>query len=321
MSRLLSLDFSRAFDTVSHSYLSGTLAKLPIPDNVYNWILALLKNRQHATKYHGETSEFKRITASIIQGSGMGPSNFIIVISRFKTQNKRNQLLKYADDSYLLIPASNISSTTMELAGVESWAASCNLKLNTNKTREMIITLPHSKNVIHPPELPGIVRTKVISILGVTITDKLGIGPHVDNICTRAHQSLYAIRLLSAHGLSGQRLHDVVRATTMSRLTYASSAWSGFTNAEQKARINAVIRKMTRLGYLPPDQPTFEELCTNADNSLFASVLMNPSHVLHKFLPPVKNTGYSLRPRSHNRLLPMADAFERRGFILRMIYT
>ena len=318
--RLISLDFSRAFDTVSHSYLAKVLAQLPIPDFIYNWIMALLRNRQHSTKFQGLLSDLKKITASIIQGSGMGPTNFISVISKLKTQDQRNSLLKYADDCYLLIPASNISTTAMELAGVEAWALSCNLKLNTNKSKELIITLPRFKMSNFPSEYPGIERVHNTLILGVQITDKLGFELHVNHICTRALQSIFAIRILIAHGLTGQRLHDVVRSTTLARLSYASPAWYGFTNAEQRGRLNAVIRKLTRLQYLPVDQPSFDELVLHIDRNLFMSVLKNEGHVLHHLLPPVKITKYALRPQLHNRQLPFADNFNRRGFILRMLY-
>ena len=319
--RLISLDFSRAFDTVNHSYLATILAQLPIPDHVYNWILALLKNRSHCTKFNGNVSNYTNINASIIQGSGMGPSNFITVISKLIVQHKLNRLLKYADDSYLLIPASNISTTSMELASIEAWASSCNLKLNASKTKELIITLPYRKSESCPPEYPGLTRVRELRILGVTITDKMGFEPHVERICTQAKQSLYAIRLLCAHGLSGVRLQDIVRATTMARILYASPAWFGFTNEMQRTRINAVIKKFIRYGYLPKDQLQFETLNDKADSNLFLSTLHNPGHVLHNLLPPVKITNYSLRPRKHNRIIPQAGNFQRRGFIFRMLYS
>jgi len=40
--RLISLDFSKAFDTARHNSLAVKLASLPIPDFVYNWVIALL---------------------------------------------------------------------------------------------------------------------------------------------------------------------------------------------------------------------------------------------------------------------------------------
>ena len=45
--RLVLLNFSKAFDSVRHSYLAEQLASLPIPDHVFNWILNLLHNRSH----------------------------------------------------------------------------------------------------------------------------------------------------------------------------------------------------------------------------------------------------------------------------------
>ena len=50
---------------------------------------------------------------------------------------------------------------------------------------------------------------------------------------------------------------------------------------------------MIRQGYLPVDNPTFDQLCRKADTGLFTVVLNNPGHVLHKLLPPGKSTTYS----------------------------
>ena len=127
--------------------------------------------------------------------------------------------------------------------------------------------------------------------------------------------------MLCAHGLSGQRLNDVVRVTTLARLTYASSAWVGFLNAAHKDRINAVIRKLIRHEYLPPDQPMFEQLSNTADCRLFSSILSNNNHVLHKFLPSIKVTGYTLCLRAHNRQLPLVNSFDMQGFFARMLFA
>ena len=36
---VISLDFSKAFDTVRHATVTDKMSMLPIPDNVYNWIV------------------------------------------------------------------------------------------------------------------------------------------------------------------------------------------------------------------------------------------------------------------------------------------
>ena len=69
---LISLDFSKAFDTVRHSTLVLKLADLPLPPYIHNWIVEWLNNRQHCTKFQGKLSSRLVINASIIQGSGIG---------------------------------------------------------------------------------------------------------------------------------------------------------------------------------------------------------------------------------------------------------
>ena len=111
-----------------------------------------------------------------------------------------------------------------------------------------------------------------------------------DNPCS-------AIRVLVAHG---QRLFDVVRATTLVRLLYASSVWWGFATVGEHKRPNGILRKLTRLGFLPADFPSFDKHCARADSTLFRSILSNPCHVLHDLLPPRKVTPYNTRPRPHD---------------------
>jgi len=82
---LISLDFSKAFDTVRHSTMTTKLAKLNIPDEIYNWVVNFLKERGHMTKYAGRTSAILYINASIVQGSGLGPNSFAITASDLKT--------------------------------------------------------------------------------------------------------------------------------------------------------------------------------------------------------------------------------------------
>ena len=45
------------------------------------------------------------------------------------------------------------------------------------------------------------------------------------------------------------------------------------------------------------------DLVAELDDTLFASVLANDSHVLHNLLPDRNDCLYSLSPRSHDRVL------------------
>ena len=214
------MDFSKAFDTVRHDSLAVQLASMPIPDFVYNWVLALLHNRVHCTKFGGITSSFKCINASIIQGSGLGPVNFLSLISGLKLLFVGNRLFKYADDCYLIIPASNIDTTDAELNHIAEWAKNCNLRLNHSKSCEVIFRRPRSKTSDCPPPIIWIERVDAVKVLGITLSNRLGFSEHIDNIVCKAKQSFYALRILVSHGLTGSRLHDVVRSTTAVRILY-----------------------------------------------------------------------------------------------------
>ena len=75
--------------------------------------------------------------------------------------NPYNLILKYADDTYIIIPASNIQSRSVELQNVEQWAATNNLKLNRAKTNEIIITTKGKSKSLQPmqPLLPCLLYT------------------------------------------------------------------------------------------------------------------------------------------------------------------
>src|SRR5678815_4173296 len=133
----------------------------------------------------------------------------------------------------------------------------------------------------------------------IEITEKFGFSLYVQRLCIRAKQSLHTHHILISHGLSGVRLHDVVRATTINRMLYCSQVWWGFASKQELDSLSALVRKLVRLCFLPKSFPTFEERCKKADIDLFRNILTNTSHTLHDLLPPVNCTGHDLRPRSH----------------------
>ena len=99
------LDFSKAFDTDRHSTLWAKLAQFDIQDNVYNWMVDFFSSHSHYTQYGGQTSPLQEITASVIQGSSIGPATYAVNAADLKTITPSNEMDKFADDSYITIPA------------------------------------------------------------------------------------------------------------------------------------------------------------------------------------------------------------------------
>ena len=117
------------------------MAQLDIPDCTYNWLVDFFNGHSHHTKYDEQTSTLK---TSIIQGSAIGPVSYVVVASDLQAVTNRKALCKYADDTYLIIPAVNVDSRSAKLHNVKEWALANNLKLNLTKSQEIIFTDPVS---------------------------------------------------------------------------------------------------------------------------------------------------------------------------------
>src|SRR6218665_571176 len=129
--------------------------------------------------------------------------------------NVSNIFVKFADDTYIISGAATCHIITDEVGGVHRWATKNNLRLNYSKSREMLIVRGGRWQVPHPPPLGnGIVRVDHMKILGATIRSGLKMTTLVDEILTACTCSLYPLRILRAHGLSGDPLFQVTRAIT-----------------------------------------------------------------------------------------------------------
>src|SRR6218665_960569 len=85
---------------------------------------------------------------------------------------------------------------------------------------------------------------------------------HVGNLVSVCSRSLFALRVLRAHGLPDEALHSVTRATTVARLTYAVPSWWGITAEKDRAKIERLYNRLKRMGYLPADAPSIPALVT-----------------------------------------------------------
>ena len=317
------IDFSKAFDTVRHSELLDKYSRMELPDCVYNWLVDFFRDHSHCTRFRDMESKFIGISASIIQGSAAGPASYVVTSSDLRPLTVGNSMVKFADDTYLVIPASNCGSCAEEINHVGDWASSNNLRLNHAKSMEIVFVSPRSRRavVIPAPAVPDIPRVDKIKALGVTLSRRFSVSQHVDQLLISCSQSLFALRTLRHHGLPTDALHAVFQATVVSKLAYASPAWWGFTSAADRDRLEAFLRRSATLGYRSTTAPTLSAICSEADDKLFEKITSNSSHLLHHLLPPRRDTQYSLRPRAHHFTLPTrTTSLKDKNYFNRIIY-
>ena len=104
---------------------------------------------------------------------------------------------------YLVVPAANASTRCQEIEQIGVWAAQNNLKLNSVKTKEMVIRGrgKHGKSANLPAPCPGTERVSSICILSVTVNDQLSAVDHVNSLLVSSKSLLYALRVLRVHGI------------------------------------------------------------------------------------------------------------------------
>ena len=106
------LDFSKAFDKVSHSKLIWKLHNYGIRSNVLNWIGAFLGDQSQRVVVVGEGSD---CPSGVPQGSVLGPILFLIYINDLP-ENIVSQVRLFADDTalYLTMEGADDSSVLQQ---------------------------------------------------------------------------------------------------------------------------------------------------------------------------------------------------------------
>ena len=92
--RCLLIDFSKAFDVVDHKVIVNIISKLNLPKFVLNWIISFLSGRSHTKKTASSESSPLSINLGIVQGSGVGPTLYIILESDCKPISNVNTVFK-----------------------------------------------------------------------------------------------------------------------------------------------------------------------------------------------------------------------------------
>jgi len=173
-----------------------------------------------------KTLHLLSITASIVQGSALGPVSYVVTASDLKPLSSSNVTLKYADDTYLIIPASSHSTCLAEIQNLEAWADRNNLKLNQKKSCEIVFIRPKSNRhtEIPPSAVQGFDRVQHITALGVTLSCNFSMAKHIDTVMSSCARTLYGLRTLRAHGMPQAALQLVFRSIALAKLLYAEQS-------------------------------------------------------------------------------------------------
>ena len=92
-----------------------------------------------------------------------------------------NILVKYADDTNLLVPSDSDTNLCDEFANIRYWAEHNRMITNLSKTKEIVFRRPNPKLVINPVPLDQVEQVQCAKPLGIFLCDTLNFDAHLAN--------------------------------------------------------------------------------------------------------------------------------------------
>jgi len=122
------------------------------------------------------------------------PAAYTVTAADLKPLQPGNSLVKFADDTYLVVLSVNASTRQQEMDNIATWAAANNLlKLNVSNGKEIVFQNSKRRiaETLQQPLL-NISRENVLKIIGVTITNHLSASELIRRIISDSPRSPYS---------------------------------------------------------------------------------------------------------------------------------
>ena len=195
------LDWSKAFDKVSHSILLSKLHQYGICGKVWHWISSFLLDRYQCVQFRGASSSWVSVNSGVPQGSVLGPLLFNLFVLDLPN-HVQSSLPQYADDTllYRAIHSENdINIIQSDLNNIVEWCNTNKMSLNPDKCKVMRLSRRRSAdrcqpsyNIFNRP----LAVVQNYKYLGIMISSDMKWGDQVKYVSSRVSKLMGFIKRL-----------------------------------------------------------------------------------------------------------------------------
>nr|CAH7767839.1 unnamed protein product [Callosobruchus chinensis] len=253
---LISLDFSKAFDTIDHGLLCAKLQYYGLDEMSIHFFRSYLSDRVQKVKIEENLSGNKHIASGVPQGSILGPLLFTLYTADFHTTLSHSFMSSYADDTQLIHhfdPENALDSVVMldeDIESVVKYTKNHNLSLNPTKCNAILFCQKKFSNILKTNLNIKIMNNTVqlavsLKILGITIDENLRFSSHVANVIQKSYFRL-KILYSSKYVLSRNVKRVLCETLVMSVMRYCDILYYPCLDSITKLRLQKVQNSCCR---------------------------------------------------------------------------
>lgn len=251
-SAIAALDYSRAFDTISHQILLRKLSNIGLDANALAWFTSYLSGRVQYVCHNGVQSDLLPTAQyGVPQGSVMGPTLFLIYIDDLLALLPPGNVVAYADNITLLASGSTADAAALELQSmldtVNRWSLDNCLRLNATKCVAMCIAPSKRKAAaaggpchVLTIGTPSLSWVQSVKILGVIVSSNLNWRQHARCVCSKISQKLAVLQRIGG-SLNAQSRAHIFKTCIKPHLDYCLPVWA-FCGAEHVTIDKLIVR-------------------------------------------------------------------------------
>ena len=224
----LYLDFSKAFDSVSHGTLLAKLRLFGIGGSLLSLLSSYLTNRVQCVKLNNITSASLPVTSGVPQGSILGPLLFLVFINDLPTQVSHSQTFLYADDLKLI--HNNLLEMQKDILALSQWSKVNKLSFNAKKTQLIWFDYRSQNGITDIPVLilddHEIFLQKSVVDLGLSFSSNLAWSKHISDRLKACYIRIISLRRCLPPHLHSQIKTKLYKTYILPKLLYGSQVWS-----------------------------------------------------------------------------------------------